>query len=205
MPVAFPGTPPSSRPPSPPRKLWSRSECERLESAGLLDYNRLELIAGELIDTMGKKRPHSISLSLVRDWLTQVFGSLFIQLEAPIDVAPADNPTNEPEPDIAVLARFYTDYPDSNPPASDVRLVVEVSSTTLAFDRTVKAGLYARANIAEFWIVDLISRQLLVHRDPVRGQYRSIAAYGEQESIAPLAASASPFLVRNAFPAAQKL
>ena len=66
-------------------------------------------------------------------------------------------------------------------------LVVEVSDTTLRFDRTTKAALYARAGIREYWIVDITGRQVLVHRQPAAEGYAEIAAYTADESVAPLA------------------
>jgi Uma2 family endonuclease len=201
MPVAILETPPSPLPLAPPRKRWTRNECECLRDAGALNYDDLELIDGELINTMSKGRPHSNTVLLLRNWLLGVFGLLFVQQETPIDVAPGDNALNEPEPDLAVTSRPFNEYSVGNPPPSDICIVIEVSHTTLAFDRSAKAGLYARAEIADYWIVDIANRQILVHRDPREGQYRSITAYSEQETIAPLAAPNSPFPVRNAFAA----
>jgi len=182
---------------NPPRKRWTRSECLVLESTGLIDQQRLELIEGELIDKMGKKRPHVDAHALLFAWLIQAFGARFVNSEAPIDVAPEDNPTNEPQPDLFVLR---TEGSPTTPQAKDLRLVVEISDTTLAFDMTTKAALYARASIVEYWVLDIQGRRLIVHRDPQNGQYRSVTAYSETESIAPLAAPGSPFRVGDIFP-----
>src|SRR5450631_2165920 len=94
----------------PPRKHWSRVECEALEAAGLLHGARVELVEGELIDKMGKKRPHVNTLFLVAEWLTKVFGQQFVNQESPIDVAPEDNPASEPEPDVILLRRPTLEY-----------------------------------------------------------------------------------------------
>ncbi len=203
MSVSILETPPSAPRSAPPRKIWTRGECERLRDTGVLDYEHLELIDGELIQTMGKGRPHSYSILLLREFLVAAFGALFVQQETPIDVSPIDNPVNEPEPDLAVISCPYTHYPTGNPPASDVRLVVEISHTTLTFDRTVKAQLYARAGIPEYWIVDLEGRRLLVHREPREGQYRSVLAFGGDEHVSPLAAPGSGLAVKDALPPKQ--
>src|SRR5256885_13405791 len=105
MPTAFTEIPALPAPLDPPRKVWTRAECAILEVSGILDGQHLELIEGDLINKMGKKRPHVNSLTLMMAWLIQVFGARFVQPEAPIDVAPEDNPTNEPEPDCIVLTR----------------------------------------------------------------------------------------------------
>jgi Uma2 family endonuclease len=183
----------------PPRKHWSRAECDALENADLLNGERLELIEGELISKMGKKRPHTITLTLVVAWLNRVFGPEFVNWETPMDVAPEDNPTSEPQPDAIVLRRPHWEYRTSNPGAADLRLLVEVSDSSLGFDLTKKARLYARAEIAEYWVFDLTARRLIVHRDPRGGQYQSVMAYGEQEVVAPLAAPDAALTVEEAF------
>jgi hypothetical protein len=99
-------TPVAPPPLEPRRKRWTRTECVALEEAGIWDQQHLELVQGELICKMGKKRPHLNTLVVMQGWLVQVFGVMFVNPEAPIDVAPEDNPTNEPEPDIAPSAQF---------------------------------------------------------------------------------------------------
>ena len=184
----------------PPRKRWTRHECENIEAAGLWDRDRLELIEGELITRAPEKRPHVIVFMSVLEWLAGVFGMKHLNAEGPIDVASEDNPTSEPEPDIAVLARTAPEYMGGNPPASDVRLVIEVSDSTLAFDLGPKARLYARAEIPEYWVFDIGGRRLIVHRDPRAGRYSAVTAYAEGESIAPLASPSESFPVAAAFP-----
>ncbi len=141
-----------------------------LETSGIWAQQHLELIEGELISKMGKKRPHANAIAVVHAWLLRVFGENFVNQEAPIDVAPEDNPTNEPEPDLIVLSKPSREFKD-NPQPSDLRLVVEISDSTLGFDLTTKAGLYARARIVEYWVVDIPGRRVIVHRDPQEGQY----------------------------------
>jgi len=104
MPIALTEIPVSPAPPDPPRKRWTRSECVTLERSGLLDQQRLELVEGELISKMGKKRPHVNALTLVHTWLVQVFGLQFVNAEAPIDVAPEDTSLNC---DLTVKAALY--------------------------------------------------------------------------------------------------
>lgn len=188
---------------NPPRKRWNRSECERLEALGIFEQQRVELIEGELIDKMGKNRPHVATAALLTAWLIQVFGGLRVNAEAPIDVAPKDNPTNQPVSDLIVLTREYADsarYLSTTPQPQDLDLVIEIADTSLAFDLTVKAALYARAGIAEYWVLDVPGRRLIVHRDPQNGQYGSVTAYAEHENVAPLSAPNSTFPVETVFP-----
>jgi Uma2 family endonuclease len=202
MPIALTEMPVSPVPPDPPRKRWTRSECAILERAGVLDQQHLELVEGELISKMGKKRPHVNALALVQGWLVQIFGLRFVNAEAPIDGAPEDNPTNEPEPDLIVLKEDLSHF-TSNPQAGDLRLVVEIADTSLNFDLTVKAALYARAGVSEYWVLDVAGRRLLVHRNPRAGAYADGAIYEEHEHVSPLTASDASFRVADAFPGAR--
>lgn len=79
-------------------------------------------------------------------------------------------------------------------------MVVEVSDTTIAFDLTTKARLYARAGIPEYWVLDITNRRLIVHRDPQPGGYSNVDAYNEHEAVAPLAAPSNPLTISTAFP-----
>src|SRR5438105_4851642 len=121
MPVAILETPSAPPPQVPPRKVWTRAECQAMETVGVLDYHNLELIEGELINSMGKNRPHSNALFQMRVWLSGVFGPLYVQHETPIDVAVEDNAVNEPEPDLIVTVRPFADY-KKNPQPADIRL-----------------------------------------------------------------------------------
>jgi Uma2 family endonuclease len=99
-----------------------------------------------------------------------------------------------------VLSRKFVGFRSAKPQPGDLDLVVEIADSSLVFDLTTKAALYARAGIAEFWILDVIGRRLLVHRNPADGQYGSVISFTEQESVAPLAAPDSSFPVNTVFP-----
>jgi Uma2 family endonuclease len=186
----------------PRRKRWTRPECVAMDAYGVLDpQQHVELIEGELIDKMGKNRPHVNSVVLIMVWLQQVFGIRFVNPEAPIDVRREDNLINEPEPDLIVLKRELSNFPIGNPQPEDLHLVVEVADSTLEFDLTTKAALYARARIVEYWVLDVNQRRLIVHRDPADGKYGTVTVYRENESVAPLAAPHAEFRPADAFPA----
>jgi Uma2 family endonuclease len=184
---------------SPPRKRWTRAECAAIEATGVWDQQKLELIDGELIDKMGKNQPHVTALLTMMVWLQQVFGSDHVAVEAPVDVAPQDNPTNKPEPDLVVLKSPFKSFRSAPPQPGDLALVVEIADTTLRFDLTTKARLYARAGIPEYWVLDLNSRRMIVHRDPEGSVYRSVIASSESETVTPLMAPQAPFAIRSVF------
>jgi len=185
----------------PPRKRWTREQCAPLEASGLFEKERLELVEGELISKMGKNRPHVNAFRLMLFWLAETFGKQFVDAEAPIDVSPVDNPLSEPEPDLIVLNRECATFVSANPQPQDIHLVVEIADSTLTFDLTVKAALYARAGIVEYWVLDVTGRRLFCHRSPVSGRYGSVVVYNENESVAPLGAPEALFLAAQALPA----
>jgi Uma2 family endonuclease len=99
---------------------------------------------------------------------------------------------NDPGPDLAVVPGEIRDYFDVNP--TEALLIVEVSDSTLFFDTTTKAELYATAGVADYWVIDLEARELLVYRDPVNlptglgsTAYRTHLRFGVNDSFAPLA------------------
>jgi len=203
MPATITERPSPPAVPCPPRKRWTRTECERAEAAGVFDQQHLELIEGELIVKMPKNRPHAGAASLLMAWLTLTFGGRRVGVEAPLDVSPEDNPTNQPVPDLFVAKQEYATsarFWSSTPQPADLDLVIEIADTSLAFDLTTKAALYSRAAIAEYWVLDVLSHRLIVHRDPVDGRYESVLSYSEDEEVAPLAAPNAPFAVKTAFP-----
>ena len=166
-----------------PRKVWTRAEVDRLSWDGL----SLELINGDLIDRMGKRPPHIYWKTVLRDWLIEHVGAPYVRTEDPIDVAPEDNPTNEPEPDLSVTHLSMQEMRGANPKPENLRLVVEISDHTYSFDRTIKAALYARAGIREYWLLDVRkvdAPRFLVHREPKDGQYQvSTHSYDEDVHV----------------------
>ncbi len=199
MPTMLFEVPPGVPNEAPVRKRWTRAELQQVEDAGVFAGQHWELIEGELISKMGKKRPHSSALRYVVVTLSRIFGELYIQHEVNIDVAPQDNPTSEPEPDVVVTRGLPHEYA-KNPGPADIRLLAEVADSSLGFDTGAKGALYARAGISEYWVLDVRKRRLLVFRDPVEGRFHSIAQYGDTEFVVPAEAPAgASILVADLF------
>lgn len=100
---------------------------------------------------------------------------------------------SKPEPDVAVVPGCEKDYVQSGPPTTAL-LLIEVGDSTLRYDRTRKASLYARFGIADYWIVNLVDRQLEVHRHPIpdaanprRFRYDQIRVFQPGDTVSPLA------------------
>jgi Uma2 family endonuclease len=179
------------------RKRWTRTEVQNLVAAGQLPESGYELIEGDILTKMPKNRPHVYTTQQVTFALADIFGREYVQSQDPV----ALSEISEPEPDICVLRRPQRDYLSSGTPLADeAHLVVEVSDTTLDFDTTVKAALYARALVADYWVVDIVGRRMIVHREPVDGHYQDVLAYTEDESVSPLTAPAAYLRVGDLLP-----
>lgn len=109
----------------------------------------------------------------------------------------------EPELDVLVLAGRSDDYPDV-PAASDALLLLEVSDTTLRYDRGTKAWLYAANAVPDYWLINLGARTLEVRRRPESGTYQSADVYSETEAVAPLAVPDAPIRVADLLPLEQR-
>jgi Uma2 family endonuclease len=156
-------------------------QYERMIEAGVFppEY-RAELIEGEIIEMSPIGPRHAACVGR----LTQML-SLLLQREAIVWV---QNPIrlddrSEPEPDICVLRPRADFYGESLPTPADVLLVVEVSETTLDYDRRRKLPLYARAGVPEVWIVNLTDERIETFADPAGGDYLHHADSGRGEEV----------------------
>ncbi len=179
---------------------WTRRDYARMLGAGLLrEDDRIELIEGRLIVAEPQNTPHARAIELAADALRVAFGPGWrIRVQLPI----ALDPDSEPEPDLSVVAGSPRD--DSIDHPSHPALVVEVADTSVRLDRTVKARVYARGGIPEYWIVDLVARVVEVHREPRRpagrrARYTTVTIARPRESIQPLAAD-RPLMVEDLLP-----
>ncbi len=90
-----------------------------------------------------------------------------------------------PQPDVAWLRR--RDYSTTRPTPNDVLLVIEVADSSLAKDRGLKAKLYAKAGISDYWIVNIPGQCIEVGRDPQGKVYRSVEVFRAGQEVRPLA------------------
>lgn len=159
-------------------RLWTRKEYERLIAGGIFQpEERLELIEGKIVQKGSQGSAHATAVTLVEHALRKVFGpNDILRIQMPL----ALDPDSEPEPDVAVIQGSPRDYRDENPHHAE--FVIEVADTTLAYDRSRKAAVYARAGIQEYWILNLIDRQLEVYRQP-RSEHSGMAAYQESRIL----------------------
>lgn len=140
-------------------------EYQLLTEAGAFQERRVELIEGVIYDKMAAMLgPHAMAVSKTSLAFFTSFGrQVAIRIQLPIRL----NNNSEPEPDLVLARGTDDDYPNHPAPA-DVLLALEVSDATLSFDRHTKASAYARAQIVEYWILNVEERQLEIHRGPQR-------------------------------------
>ncbi len=182
-------------------RRFSRQDYERLVAEGFFHpEERLELVDGELIMMTPQGSRHATAVCLAEGALRSLFGAGFsIRVQLPI----ALEPDSEPEPDLAVVVGSPRDYRDAHPQTAV--LIVEVTDTTLPYDRERKARLYAKAGIPEYWIVNLLDQCLEIHRHP-EGVSSSLAAYQSRsvaqpsDVVSPLAAPERSLAVADLLP-----
>jgi Uma2 family endonuclease len=188
-------------PAEPQPRRWTRDEYYQMAELGWFQDQRVELIDGDVVQMTPQKNAHAVALKLCEIALEAAFGDgYWVRMQLPLDLTS----TSSPEPDLAVARGAPRDFA-AHP--STALLVMEVSDTTLAFDRGRKALLYASAGIAEYWIVNLVDQRLEVFRLPTEiPPPRLKIRYGEpillapEQSIAPLAMPGSPIQVADLLP-----
>ena len=181
----------------------TRVRYDRLVDAGIFGpEDRVELLDGLLVVREPQGGRHATAVYLVRAALEKVFDrTYFVREEKPI----ALDDRSEPEPDVVVVPGQPRDYRDSHP-AQPV-LIVEVADTSLALDRVRKGGLYARAGVADYWVLNLIDEVLEVYREPVRSapardgwKYDSVSLLRRDAAVTPLAAPTARIRVATLLP-----
>ena len=151
-------TPPPAGGPRPWR--CTPAQFEKLTEAGFFLEKRYQLIRGEVIDMGDQSSRHFCTVEIAVEVIRAAFGpGFFIRNGGPIRLD-----DSRPEPDVAVVPGSPRDYLSNHPDTA--LLAVEVSLTTLSYDLTTKAELYATAGIPEYWVLDLEGKQLHVFRDP---------------------------------------
>ena len=163
----------------------SRARYDAMIDTGILTENdAVELLDGQLYEAMPKGPRHNARISSLNVTLVV---KLFRRCTIFVQNSIALHEYSEPEPDISVLKYRADCYEHALPEPPDVLFLIEVSDSTLAYDRDLKIPLYAAADIAEVWLVDVQARSVTVSREPEGNHYRNVAVYHSGQQI-PLAA-----------------
>ena len=183
-------------------RRWHRVEYERLVDQGVFENEPLELIGGQLIVAEPKGSEHATGVDMANDALRAALPpGWIVRVQNPL----ALDDESAPEPDIAVVRGTRADYRHAHP--SRPALIIEVAESSLRFDRVTKGSLYARAGIAEYWIVNLIDRVLEVYREPGADitapygwRYLSVEHLTPPSAVTPLEVPTAPIPVAALLP-----
>lgn len=170
--------------------LWTRELYATATESGIFGDRRLELIEGEIIEMSPMSSKHGMLIYLVQKVLERVFTNDYLVVaQTPLNLSDV----SEPQPDIAVYTGSAFDYLDTKP--THALLVVEVADSSLRYDRGQKASLYAKANITDYWIINLKDNTLEIYRTPVAAPtqpygygYKMVSSLKAQDTVSPLAA-----------------
>jgi len=184
-------------------RRWTRVEYDRLVDLGFFEHGEhLDLLDGLLVvrEPQGSRRAAGIRRVLAA--LRRVLGDAW-QIDSQLPIV-LDEAT-ELEPDVAVVPHDPGHYRDAHP--ARAALIVEVADSSCRIDREYKMNLYARAGVAECWIVDLAHETLEIHRRPEASpdsrygwHYERVETLRAGHSVTPLVGSAGPILVADLLP-----
>jgi Uma2 family endonuclease len=164
-----------------PHRQFSSDEYWRMVKAGVIrEDERVELLDGEIV-TMSPIGPrHAWCVNDLNRIFGVLLGRVILSVQSPLHLGDR----SDPEPDLAILR------PETprrrHPGPGDVLLLIEVSSSSLAVDRDVKAPLYAAGEVPEYWLVDLDHERLEVYREPMPEGFRLVRTYRRGERVSPL-------------------
>ena len=183
-----------------PRWKCTVDAFEKIATLGLLEGGKYELIEGDIVSQMPVKIPHAYVIMLLTFALARLAGQDHVLANFSLWL----DKHNLPEPDLAVTTRPVADLllGSGYVQPSDVRLVVEVSASTLDTDLDTKAKLYAAANLPEYWAMDVKNRRLISHRDPTSSGYQMITSHEADGMATPLFAPETSLLVSDLLPVA---
>jgi Uma2 family endonuclease len=166
-----------------PTRKFTADEWERLVELGIFgEDERLELIDGEIVEMAPIGNDHAVCAANLHElFVLALRKRALVWGNGPARVAI----DSVPEPDLALLRR--RSYKPGSPRPDDILLIVEVADSWLRYDRTTKLGLYARAGIGEYWIVDVVGGAIESYRSPEGETYRERRRAGRGERLAPAA------------------
>ncbi|HTE19451.1 MAG TPA: Uma2 family endonuclease [Armatimonadota bacterium] len=185
-------------PPETAPHRFTVAEYHRIASAGVLgEDDRVELIDGQIFDRSPISPGHAYAVDCCnRVFSAGVGGDAVVRVQNPLALGDYD----EPEPDVALVSPPGSRYASTHPGAADVLLLVEVAESSLAYDQSTKAALYAAAGIREVWVVNLPAGVLEVYRDASPSGYQDRQTHQRAERVTPLAFSDLEITVADLLP-----
>jgi Uma2 family endonuclease len=180
------------------RRLFTTKEYHQMAEAGILaEDDRTELIQGEIVAMSPIGVRHAACVKRITELLTFHFrNKAIVSIQDPLRL---DDMT-ELQPDAALLKYRDDYYVKAALTGDDVLLLIEVSDSTLAYDRVTKLPLYARAQIPEVWLVNLVDNLLEVYCAPQGDEYTEFRRVYRQDTAVPLAFPNTPIPANNLIP-----
>lgn len=179
---------------------WTQKEYYQMAELGFFQGRRVELIEGEIIEMSPMNKPHATAVRKLLSILRTFFSAEYlIDSQLPMSFSKS----SEPEPDVAVIKGKIEDFTKSHPKTAE--LIIEVSDSTLRFDRSAKASLYAQNKIQDYWILNLKDRTLEVYRQPKKDKklgfiYTENRIFTEDDRVSPLAAPQAKIKIADILP-----
>ncbi len=163
------------------RLRFTVDDYYRMINWGLLkDVERAEIIEGELIKRMPIGNRHAACVKRLSEYLRDELGkSVTYSVQDPIRL----DEFNEPQPDVALLKRRDDFYGGKQPTAEDALLLIEVSDSTLDYDRNRKIPLYAKHEVPEVWLINLLNGTIEVHSQPREYSFSIVKVLRRGETI----------------------
>jgi Uma2 family endonuclease len=179
----------------PQPRLFTVEEYHRMGEAGILgEDDRVELIYGEIVQMTAIGSRHAACVKRLLAAFSRHFADrAIVQVQDPVQASDL----SEPEPDVVLLRPRDDFYASGHPRPGDVLLMVEVADSSLDYDRTIKAPLYAATGVAELWIVNLNAGQIEAYRGAGPDGYAEVHRAGRPGSLAPLAFPEIPLAVED--------
>lgn len=179
------------------------AEFYRLIELGFFDQEPVELIDGEIVPMAAQSNLHALAIELARAAFASAFGlGHWVRVQMPLDLSLRSSP----DPDVAVIVGDPRTHNTRQNPRSAL-LVVEVSDSTLSYDRHTKANLYAAGGVTDYWIINIADRRLEVRRSPVADPaeefgycYGTLTLLRPGDTVSPLALPGSAIPVADMLP-----
>ena len=167
-----------------PRR-FTVDEYYKMAEAGILTHDeRVELINGEIVEMSPIGSRHASSVSALDHLMAAQLGRrALVIVQNPLHLASRA----EPQPDVMVVGWRDDFYAERHPEPDDLFLLIEVSDSTLDYDRDEKLTMYAGADIPESWIINIPDRMIEVYTDPSAGEYRTRRTFSADETVSPTA------------------
>ncbi len=156
---------------------------QMIEQGILTSNDKIELLEGDLIKMSAVGPRHAACVDRLSEILRTAFGTaITLRHQNPVELSKV----SEPEPDITILRRREDFYAQAHPAPGDVLLLIEISESTLKKDRGIKLSAYAKAEILEYWIVNLQDDIIEVYTNPTGNSYQTVRIVHRHETLSPV-------------------